>query len=269
MNALERKLRTYTRLFDDDVKLISSTVRELRTVPPGTDLIREGESPEDLQVVMSGFAFRYKGTLEGKRQIFAYLLPGDFGDLNVALLDMMDHSIGTVSPCEVALIPRKAVLELLQRPAVAHALWMCSLVDAATLRQWLLNNGRHDAEQRLAHLFCEIHTRLDAVGFAEEGGFDLPVPQSVLADSLAMSLVHVNRSLRAMRQHGLVEFRRRRVTIPDIYRLKEFAEFDPSYLHLMSALSATPRDLQRATDDGTLGEAVPERLPTYVRAAQK
>ena len=239
MNALERKLRTFTRLDEEDVKLISSTVRGVRTVPPGSDLIAEGDAPDDLQVVMSGLAFRYKSTSEGTRQIFAYLLPGDFGDLNVAMLGTMDHSIGTVSPCEIALIPRRVVLELLQRPAISHALWMCSLVDAATLRQWLLNIGRHRAAKRVAHLFCEIHARLDAVGHTEPGEFSLPIPQSLLADSLGLSEVHLNRSLRVLRERGLAKFHRRIVTVPDIERLMEFAEFDPSYLHLKPAHSLT------------------------------
>jgi len=42
----------------------------------------------------------------------------------------------------------------------------------------------------------------------------------------------VNRSLRRLREQGLVEFRGGRVTIHDLPGLERIAEFDPSYLYL-------------------------------------
>ena len=43
---------------------------------------------------------------EDHRQIIAYLLPGDFCDLHVFILDQMDHTITTLSECLVVDIPR-------------------------------------------------------------------------------------------------------------------------------------------------------------------
>lgn len=63
------------------------------------DIIKEGERPNSVHLILSGFACRYKITAGGTRQIVALLLPGDFCDLHVAILGEMDHSIGTLSNC--------------------------------------------------------------------------------------------------------------------------------------------------------------------------
>jgi CRP-like cAMP-binding protein len=106
------------------------------------------------------------------------------------------------------------------------------LVDEATLREWLLNVGRRSSIERLAHLFCELHLRLRAVGRADEDRFDLPVTQQDLADTTGMTSVHVNRLLRELRQKGLIELRHKHLTILDLPRLRELAEFRSGYLHL-------------------------------------
>lgn len=232
MNAFERKLLSFGAITPQEAAVLTKALRDVRTVAPGADVIREGDKPNDVNVVMSGFAFRYKDTLSGRRQIFAYLLPGDFCDLNVALLGHMDHSIGTLSPCEIAHIPRATILDLLQHPRIAHTLWMCNLVDAATLREWVLNVGQRHAEHRIAHLFCETYTRMKVVGLAPAKEFRLPIPQSALANTVGISDVHVNRSLRTLREKGLAKFHGGLVTIPDIRSLIDYAEFEPGYLHL-------------------------------------
>lgn len=233
MEALARKLQTLAQIDEADLAVLSNASRDVRKIEPGADIISEGDNPEDVYIILNGFAFRYKLTEAGGRQVFAYLLPGDFCDLHVALLTHMDHSIGTISPCEIAVIDRRAILEITeQHPRITRALWMCNLVDEATLREWLLNLGRRAAEQRVAHLFCEIYTRLEAVGGASVGEFSLPIPQALLADTVGMSDVHVNRSLRALREAGLVRFHRQHVVIPDVQRLAEFSGFNPDYLHL-------------------------------------
>ncbi|WP_336812370.1 Crp/Fnr family transcriptional regulator [Bosea sp. MMO-172] len=233
MDIFARKLRSLSDIRDSDLAPLRDAARDRKTITPGADIITEGEEPEDVHLILSGFAYRYKLTEDGLRQIFAYLLPGDFCDLHVALLNYMDHSIGTVSPCEVALIPRRKILALIEdHPRIARALWLCNLVDAAVLREWLLNVGRRSADTRIAHLFCEIHERLVVVGMAEPDSFELPIPQAALADTVGLSDVHVNRSLRALREAGVATFRNHTVSIPNIAALRAYAGFESSYLHL-------------------------------------
>lgn len=239
MEIFARKLRSLSDIQESDLAILSEASRERRTITPGSDIISEFDEPDDVHLITSGFAFRYKLTEEGQRQIFAYLLPGDLCDLHVALLTRMDHSIGTVGPCEMVLMSRRKVMSLIEEhPRIARALWLCNLVDAAVLREWLLNMGRRPANKRIAHLFCEIHERMAAVDFAGPDSFDLPIPQATLADTVGLSDIHVNRSLRDLREAGLVTFRKHTVAIPDVDRLRDYAGYDATYLHLRERTSS-------------------------------
>lgn len=231
-NTFLSKLEGFVPLLDADKAAVMRSSRSAQAVPAGTDLIQEGDPPAGVFLILEGFACRYKLRANGTRQIMAYLLPGDAGDFDVALLQAMDHSIATLSDCSVVRIPPEAVRELLQRPAVATALRKSTLVDEATAREWLVNVGRRAAVERLAHLFCELHLRLGAVGRADEHGFRLPLTQVELADTTGMTPVHVNRSLRELRSEGVIELRHRHLAILDLPRLKQIAEFKPGYLHL-------------------------------------
>jgi CRP-like cAMP-binding protein len=199
----------------------------------GAHIIEEGDRPDDVHLVLDGFACRYKMMPNGSRQIMALLVPGDFCDLHVAILGEMDHGIATLSPCTMVEIPRATILDMTDHhPRIARALWWASLVDEGVLREWIVNLGQRDAEHRMAHLFCELLVRLRAVGRADEAGYELPMTQAELGDVLAISNVHVNRTLQTLREAGLIAFKGQRLTIPDVERLKAYAEFTPNYLHL-------------------------------------
>jgi CRP-like cAMP-binding protein len=183
-------------------------------------------------VILDGFGCRYKMTLDGRRQIFAYLVPGDACDLHTALLNVSDHSIGTLSDCIVAQIDHDTVLNLAQNASIAKAFWCSTLLDLAILREWITSIGQRPSNVRIAHLFCELHARLKSVDMAKDREFLLPISQGELADTVGLSIVHVNRSLKALREKHLVTFRGHHVSIPDMERLRDYASFDPTYLHL-------------------------------------
>jgi CRP-like cAMP-binding protein len=235
MNRLARKLEGCCPLDAEDKRVLDEVIARARTVPARTNLIAEGESPENVHLMLDGFACRYKLTQGGKRQIMAYLVPGDFCDLHVAVLREMDHSIGTLSDARVVDIPRRDVDKLLNRPNLAKALWWATLVDEAILREWLVNIGAREAPTAVAHLLAELLARLRAVGLAAENTYELPITQEELGDTIGISTVHVSRSLKALREEGLVTFRNKRVVIADAERLFEYSGFNPNYLHLARA----------------------------------
>ena len=231
-NLLTRKLELFGPLPPADRSLLDDVIRDPHQVDAHQDIVREGDAPDEVNLVLEGFACRYKILPDGSRSIFAYLVPGDFCDLNIFILRAMDHTIATLSACTMVSIPRRRILELTERPAIARALWWTTLVDEATLREWLVNIGKRRAEIRIAHLLCELHLRLKSVGLANGGEFSLPLTQAELADTMGMSPVHMNRSLQALRGQDLVVFKSRHLVIPDIGRLREMAQFNPNYLHL-------------------------------------
>ena len=231
-NLLTRKLELFGPLPPADRSLLDDVIRDPHQVDAHQDIVREGDAPDEVNLVLEGFACRYKILPDGSRSIFAYLVPGDLCDLNIFILKAMDHTIATLSACTMVSIPRRRILELTERPAIARALWWTTLVDEATLREWLVNLGKRRADVRIAHLLCELHLRLTSVGLVEDGEFALPLTQSELADTMGMSPVHMNRSLQALRSQDLVVFKSRHLVIPDIDRLRAMSQFNPNYLHL-------------------------------------
>ena len=238
-NTWARKLATFGPLAADDERLLDQLIANTVTFPAGEDIISQGDLPRDLHVVLEGCACRYKVLPDGRRQIIAFLLPGDLCDLHVFLLREMDHSIGTITASRVATISRESVLEITsQRPQLTRALWWGTLVDEAILREWIVALGRRTAYERIAHLICELYLRLKLVGAANGESFELPITQTELADTMGLSLVHVNRVLQRLRGEGVVEFQSRTVTIRNAERLKEIALFDPIYLHQQGGTNA-------------------------------
>ena len=232
LNPLVRKLELFGPLPDADRQLLDDTISRPKQVENHQDLIREGDTTDNVRLVLEGYACRYKLLRNGRRSIFAYLVPGDFCDLNIFILKLMDHGIATVSACTIVEITRQRILELSERPAITRALWWATLVDEAILREWLVNMGRRDAESGIAHLFCEIHLRLKAIGLADSDEFCLPITQTEIADTVGLSTVHVNRSIQSLQGKGLLNVNRGRVTIHDIKGLYDICDFNSNYLHL-------------------------------------
>jgi CRP-like cAMP-binding protein len=232
MNLLTRKLEAFAPLPDADKRLLDEVIQPAQAVGARVDLIREGDTPSHVNLILDGFACRYKTTPDGSRQIMAYLVPGDFCDLHVFILKAMDHTIATLSPCTVVKIPRDQILALMQRPAIARAFWWAALVDEATLREWLVNVGLRSAEQRVAHLLCELLLRLETVGLTNGAMYELPITQAELADTTGLTSVHVNRVLQRLRRDGLITLKSRNLMIMDVERLKAVSGFNPNYLHL-------------------------------------
>ncbi len=232
-NPLIRKLGRFVPLTEAERAALDELSRKKRFHVQGSDLIGEGDNPRSVFLILKGWAFRYKHLKDGSRQIMAYLVPGDLCDIQIFLFEKMDHSIGLLSDAEVVKIPSAEILDLMDRfPRIERALLWATLVDGATLREWLLNVGQRFAKQRVAHLLCELQVRLAVVGLVDEDeSFKLPVTQVELADTTGMTTVHVNRTLQRLRKDGLISTPKGRLKILNFPKLAEVAGFNQEYLH--------------------------------------
>lgn len=231
--AVASKLEAFTKLSTDDRAALSGLTRNFRYVDARRDLIREGDKPRHVHLVLDGWACRYKTLPDGKRQIVGLFVPGDFCDVNVYILKEMDHSIGAITRLKVAMIPPDEMDALMaHHPRISQALWWHELVVTAIQREWTLNIGQRSAYERLAHLLIEVYMRLRTIGRADHGHCDFPLTQADLADATGLTPVHVNRTLQELRRDGLIELERKQLHICDLERLQAVAMFNPNYLHL-------------------------------------
>ncbi len=213
--------------------LAQALSKNVRKLGPRQDIICEGDNPKTVNVLLSGWAMRYKHLPDGRRQILSFCVPGDLCDANVYVLKEMDHSIGTLTDVTFAEIAPVDFEKLAESSArISKALWWSELVTMAVQREWTTSIGQRSAYERLAHLFCEMRVRLSAVGIDEGDGFLFPVTQNDLADATGMTPVHANRTLQRMRGEGLIELSHRHLKIRDPERLTKLAQFNPNYLHL-------------------------------------
>jgi CRP-like cAMP-binding protein len=231
---LIRKLEQFTRLSTEDKRALQHIASlRVRMLGPREDIIQEGDAPRQINLILEGWACRYKVLVDGRRQIMGFLVPGDICDVRLFILKHMDHSIGTISAAKVAELSKDVVLDLAaQHPRISQALWWTSLVEEAVAREWIINNSQRDAAERMAHLFCEIFIRLRAVGLTNGNSCEIPVTQAELADTLGLSTVHVNRTLQDLRASNLIVLKGKILLIPDLEALMSVALFNDNYLHL-------------------------------------
>lgn len=232
VNQFVAKLRGFGFLSEADATVLAAATSRPRKVAGRRDLIREGDCPGSVLVILEGWAYRYKILPSGTRQVLAFLMPGDACDHHIGLLDEMDHSVQTITPSLVATIDRATMESIMdEHRGIAKAMYMAQLVDEGTMRAWITSMGRRTSIERVAHLMCELYLRARNIGLASEPTLVLPLSQLLLADSLGMTPVHLNRVLRELRLAGAMTLQRGSLVIADPEKLIRIAGFDENYLH--------------------------------------
>ena len=214
----------------------------LRAVPtlhasfaPGEVIVPADRSAKRSCMMLRGLSAR-SHSLVGRpkeRVITALHVPGDFVDLHGFVLAGLEHAVIAVGSVEVEFIDHSELVEMTENfPHLTRLLWMATLIDAAIHRQWLVAAASLRSSAHLAHLLCEIYTRLNAVGAASDYQFSLNLLQRELADILGYSPIHVNRAVRDLRDRNLIRWSGADITILDWQGLASLARFDPTYLDL-------------------------------------
>lgn len=225
------QLERFGRLAPEEKLALTAMRVRSRRVGARQDLAHEDDGPELDDMLLAGFACRYVVLPNGRRQVLAYILPGEFCGRRMGNCDIPEHAIATLSAVKVAAFAREELAGVAYRfPNVGRALDLTRAVEQATLYQWLLNLGQRTALERTAHMLCELFVRLRCLGLAHEGTCEVPLRQADIADALAISAVHLNRTLTRIRRLSIGSFLRNHLTIEDFPALQKLAGFRPDYL---------------------------------------
>lgn len=249
-NALTMKLEQFCSFSPENRhKLDQLASGKLKTWPAKKDIIADGDSVDHIHLVVSGIAMRNKLMSDGRRQIVAFMIPGDLCDLEVFVLAKMDHAITALTETTCALISADTIRDLLTNmQGLTQALWWSTMTDSAILRERIIDHGRRAARERLAHLFYEMLIRYRLVGLAADDSYLFPLTQDDLGDATGLTGVHVNRTLQTLRADGLLEFSRGIVKVVDAPGLRRVARFSPDYLHLQQSERGAVGIAERAGD---------------------
>lgn len=237
------KFALNTALAEDDRAAIMALPFSSHSYHPGKHIIKDRATSADFQILVSGFAIAYKTTSDGFRQIVGFLLPGDMINIQHMHLVYDYCSVQATMPCMVAVIDEALIRSLTsKRLTISNAIMASALIEASISREWIVNIGRRNARARIAHLFCELATRLDPCGLAQGQAFRLPLTQQQIGDAVGLTAVHVNRTIKGLIKDGLLEQDPHLISFPDWDMLKKIAGFNDHYLHLDKRITALGHD---------------------------
>jgi CRP-like cAMP-binding protein len=214
-----------------EVELFETLVERTERVQDGHLVQRRAVPASHSTLLLDGFIARVIDD-HGSRHIVGLQVPGDFVDLHAFALKRLDHDIVTMGPAMLGYVSHDRLAQIMRdEPHLTRVLWFSTLLDAAVHREWILKLEQLKADERLAHMMCELWHRLNFVGLADAHGFNMPLLQTHLANACGTTAVHINRVIKALRQQGLLEINRGRVTLPNRPALERFALFKPDYLY--------------------------------------
>lgn len=211
-------------------------LEELQTdfvkIRAGIDIMTAGHAYRCIFTLNRGMAIRYKVLHDGRRQILSLVLPGDFVGLPGGLFDNCLYSIASLTEAVSCSIPFGTLFDLFQHyPRLGTAMFWLAGHEAALYAEHLVGVGRQSAYERVAHFLLELLFRLQIAGFAEDDrSYALPMTQELMADTLGLSVPHINRTLRRLREDGLISIEGSRVTCLDVSALSRVSDFDGANL---------------------------------------
>ncbi|MDB5690363.1 MAG: Crp/Fnr family transcriptional regulator [Sphingomonas bacterium] len=228
-------LRRRDSISPEEEAAIRGALSEPRAIPADRTIIRAEEELSVSTLLVEGLMCRYKDLKDGQRQISALHIPGDFVDLHSFTLKRLDHNVMALTPCRIVTFPHARLNDITEKfPHLTRVYWFLTSLESSIQREWTLSLGRRTALQRLAALLCELFIRMEIVAMTDGNSFPLPLTQADLAECAGLTSVHVNRTLRELRERGLIDVSGRRATILDMAGLQDVGEFSPSYLYLES-----------------------------------
>jgi CRP-like cAMP-binding protein len=225
-----------------DIAALEGLLNRRVVAKKAKDIIVEGYEHRTLHIVENGFAIRYKLLHNGKRQIVNLVLPGDIIGFPACFYEYAVFSVTAISSMSLHHVPIEAFTELcLSRANIATALLWFAAREAAIYAEHIIDTGRREPLERLAHFLLEMHTRLHMVGCASENAFVMPLSQEAIGDVVGLSGPHVNRMLAELRSQGLIGISGHEVTILDRAALQILGEFRPAYLGRMPIRKASAK----------------------------
>lgn len=225
--ALWRHLSVFAPLTDQDMSIIRQTAAVATETPAGTELHAEGEVLRKPVALVAGWGCRLRVLADGRRQIFDFLLPGDFIGHFTQANPVASTSALTLTAARIASVGclQQMASDATRFPGLARAWTAAQARQEAFLLNHVVRLGRQSAYERVSHLLVELSHRLDEIGFPIGSFVPMPLTQEMMADALGLSIVHINRTLKQLRSERLIEIRAGSLRVIKPAALASIADF--------------------------------------------
>lgn len=199
-----------------ELKYVADFKRGELVAEAGAMILAEGAHSAQLFTVLSGWAFRFKTLEDGRRQILNYVLPGDLVGLQGSIMGEMQHSVEALTPVVLCVFQRDRLPELFRNfPGLAFDITWLASREERMLDENLLSLGRRSALERAAYLIAFIHQRAASVGALGTQSPVIPITQQHVADTLGLSIVHTNKTLKRLAEMNLLRWHERACEVLD------------------------------------------------------
>lgn len=222
--VLLRRISSAIELTDTERGVIKNYAVRFETRPRGALIAEEGDIARRSCFVVSGWALRQTFLSDGRRQIFGFVLPGD----PIEPFSCLGESVpgGIVAVTSVHLVDTiNTAHDEKHASQLDQFYYVVARQHLHYTRNQMLRLGCHNAYQRIAHFLLEMHDRLAAVGMVSDGSFAFPLTQEMLADLLGLSVVHVNRTMKQLREADLVHQKSGQVHLLHLKKLAAVSEY--------------------------------------------
>jgi CRP/FNR family transcriptional regulator, anaerobic regulatory protein len=199
-------LKDFRRFTPDELRFMKDFKTGHLTLDPGSTVLLEGTHSAHLFTVVSGWMFRHKALSDGRRQLLNYALPGDLIGLQGSLLGEMQHSVEALTKVQLCVFEKDRIHELYRtHPGLAYDVTWLAACEERMLDEHLLSLGRRSAFERAAYLLAFLHVRASkSAAFGRQKL--IPVTQQHVADTLGLSIVHTNKTLRKLSDRKLISW---------------------------------------------------------------
>lgn len=230
-SCIVKHFQHYAPLSVAEQELLDSLEKSPKEYSKNTLLWSQGDASEAFYSVKKGWAYSFRDMEDGTRQVLDVYVPGDIIGLRDFGFQKRVSGLKLLTNSVLCAFPKPRLTEVF-----AESLLLCNIFfmiasrDQAILIERLVNLGRRSAREKLAHFLVEMARRLEKTNIRVANHLHLPLTQTLLADALGLSVVHVNRTFHELKEEKLVDAPNSGIMLLDIEGLKKVARFDPSYL---------------------------------------
>ena len=228
-NCPLRRRSIFTDMSDEELDFMKTFKIGELTVDAGTTVLLEGSSSPQLYTALYGMGLRYKTMEDGRRQVVNFVFPGDFIGLQAGVMGEMQHTVEATSKMTLCVFARSEIWELFKsQPERAYDLTWLAAQEEHFLGETLTTVGQRNGQERIAWALLKIYQKGEALGLVSDNAMKLPYKQAELADAFGLSLVHTNRTLKALREQQVATWQNDRLTISDLDALAQIAKVERS-----------------------------------------
>lgn len=204
------------------------------TLSARKEILRETQPAEFLFTIYHGWFAIYKNLDNGKRQILRISLPGDMLGFQSQLNAPMTYSAISLTDAVLCGFPRHNIPELLRKnPSVARRLTELNARDMHICQHRLLTIGQQSAIERIAFFCAELFYRIKHIyNNSDKHEIFFPLSQEDIGDATGLTKIHVNRTLKTLREQGLLTISSKTLYVHDVDALCKLGGFDPSAVHV-------------------------------------